>query len=68
MKTPPIWKRGTKMSKQSVAQVRALLSSITDPQDPRLAEFKDDPRKGVQAALNQFAKRLEKGPRRGPPF
>lgn len=56
------------MSKQSVAQVRALLSSITDPQDPRLAEFKDDPRKGVQAALNQFAKRLEKGPRRGPPF
>ena len=48
------------MSKQSVAQVRALLSSITDPQDPRLAEFKDDPRKGVQAALNQFAKRLEK--------
>ena len=48
------------MSKQTVSEVRALLATIDNLTDPRLAELAADDRKGVQAALRQHQRRVER--------
>ena len=46
--------------KQSVAEVKAFLQTVTTMTDPLLAPLQADPRKGVQAALKQRARQLER--------
>lgn len=48
------------MSKQSIAEIKAALQTITDLADPQVAVWREDPRKGVQAALVQREKQLAK--------
>lgn len=48
------------MSKQSISEIKVLLAKLDDLNDPLVQKLKDDPRKGVQAALVQFEKRLLK--------
>lgn len=48
------------MEKLSISAVKAEIKNIISPDDPRLAEFRQDPRKGVQQALNQWQKQQEK--------
>ena len=48
------------MSKQTVSEVRALLATIDNLTDPRLAELAADDRKGVQAALRQHQRWVDR--------
>lgn len=45
---------------ETIRQIKDRLASITDPADPYVAALRDDPRKGVQQALAQFQRRLER--------
>jgi len=44
----------------TVTEIKHRLQTISTPNDPFVMELKDDPRKGVQTALQQFEKRLLK--------
>lgn len=48
------------MSKQSIAEIKAALAQITTMDDSLVASLRDDPRKGVQAALAQRQKQLDR--------
>lgn len=48
------------MSKMTVSQVKELLATIDNFTDPRLEELRADSRKGVQAALKQHQRRVER--------
>ncbi|ASZ07201.1 MULTISPECIES: ribonuclease HII [Enterococcus] len=45
---------------ESIQAIKEKLTTITSLTDPSLEYLKQDPRKGVQQALNSLAKRLEK--------
>lgn len=44
----------------SVQEIRDRLKKINSPHDPLVTSLQNDPRKGVQAALRQFQRRLAK--------
>ena len=46
------------MNKETISQIKARLQTITDTTDPYLQTIRDDSRKGVQAAIQQFERRL----------
>ncbi|MDT2759387.1 ribonuclease HII [Enterococcus xiangfangensis] len=48
------------MTKVSIAEVKAELKTIVSEADPRLLEFQQDPRKGVQLAVAQWQKQRVK--------
>lgn len=48
------------MNRLTINQVKNLLASIDNLADPRLAELTTDSRKGVQAALRQHRRRIER--------
>lgn len=48
------------MTKLTIKDVKQLLERIDTLDDPRLLNLKEDPRKGVQAALNTAAHRINK--------
>ncbi|WP_438361115.1 ribonuclease HII [Limosilactobacillus kribbianus] len=45
---------------ETIRQIKDRLAAITDPADSYVAALRDDPRKGVQQALTQFRRRLER--------
>ena len=46
------------MNKETISQIKARLQTITDATDPYLQTIRDDSRKGVQMAIQQFERRL----------
>lgn len=48
------------MSRKTIAEIKAHLHQVSDPADPYLVGLQDDPRKGVQSALVQWHRRLER--------
>lgn len=48
------------MEKLSISAINAELKTIVSTEDPRLTIFRQDPRKGVQAAVNQWQKQQDK--------
>ena len=46
------------MSKQSIAEIKAELKTITSMADPYVIGLRSDPRKGVQSAIKQREKQL----------
>lgn len=46
------------MNKETISQIKARLQTITDTTDPYLQTIRDDSRKGVQTAVQQFERRL----------
>lgn len=48
------------MTKQSIADIKALLAKIEDPLDPVITTLSADSRKGVQTALKQWHHRKKK--------
>lgn len=48
------------MSKQTVSDIKALLATIDNLTDSRLSALQADPRKGVQQALAQHQRRIER--------
>lgn len=48
------------MSNKTVAEIKATLQTIHDPDSPVFESLKDDPRKGVQAAIRQWQRREER--------
>ncbi|MGX7204329.1 ribonuclease HII [Enterococcus pingfangensis] len=48
------------MGKISITEVKAELKNIVSAEDPRLLEFQQDPRKGVQLAVAQWQKQQTK--------
>lgn len=48
------------MEKLSISAIKTVLNEITLPDDPRLADFREDTRKGVQLALTQWENRQKK--------
>ena len=46
------------MNKETISQIKARLQTITDTTDPYLQTIRDDSRKGVQTAIQQFERRL----------
>ena len=46
------------MNKETISQIKARLQTITDTTDPYLQTIRDDSRKGVQMAIQQFERRL----------
>lgn len=48
------------MEKLSISAINAELKTIVSAEDPRLTIFRQDPRKGVQAAVNQWQKQQDK--------
>lgn len=46
------------MNKETISQIKARLQTITDATDPYLQTIRDDSRKGVQTAVQQFERRL----------
>lgn len=53
-------RREVKVKNESIASIKEKLKNIEDPADPQIAIWQLDTRKGVQTALNQWRKRLEK--------
>lgn len=47
------------MSKETIANIRQQLQTVTDPQDPKLLALANDARKGVQQALKQWQRRYQ---------
>lgn len=45
---------------ETIKQVRAHLAQLTDRDDPYVESLRADPRKGVQQALTQFFRRLDR--------
>ncbi|MDT2753799.1 ribonuclease HII [Enterococcus pseudoavium] len=48
------------MEKLSISAIKAILNEISSADDPRLAEFRSDARKGVQQALAQWQRQQDK--------
>lgn len=48
------------MNKPTIAEVKAYLKTATSLTDPQVMAWAADERKGVQTAINQFKKRLER--------
>ena len=48
------------MSKQTIAEVKQALQTLHDSNSPLLLELSQDPRKGVQNALQQWQRREER--------
>ncbi|WP_076461774.1 ribonuclease HII [Limosilactobacillus caccae] len=48
------------MSKETISQVKARLQEVTSLHDPYVQSIVDDQRKGVQQALNQLKRRLDR--------
>lgn len=48
------------MEKQSISAIKAELMTISSLDDPRIAELRQDSRKGVQLALTQWQKQQDK--------
>lgn len=46
------------MNKETISQIKARLQTITDATDPYLQTIRDDSRKGVKTAIQQFERRL----------
>lgn len=48
------------MDKLSISEIKMILKTITSENDPRLSEFEQDQRKGVQSAMAQWQKQQAK--------
>lgn len=48
------------IEKLSISAIKTEINKIISTDDPRLAEFQQDSRKGVQQALAQWQRRQEK--------
>lgn len=48
------------MRKQTISEIKQLLSDVTAVSDPLFTQLKNDPRKGVQTALHAAAARIHK--------